>query len=60
MGAMKDRMMDIEELMTIALENGAQSLTDVASFVDPRTPDEMNFIVEQMKLLFGPMEAEMT
>ena len=56
MGRMKDWMMDMEEDMAIAIENGASSSSDVLAFCRSRGVTDEKFIKNRLQEWFGPGE----
>lgn len=57
MGGMKERMMDMDELIVEAIERGAQSEADVIAYVNTFMVADEDYIAEQMELMFGPMDS---
>lgn len=56
MGGMKERMMDMDELIAEAFEVGAQTEADVIAYVNTFMVADEKYIAEQMELMFGPMD----
>lgn len=59
MGGFKERMIDLEELIAVAIENGARTYSDVIAYVNPRNDDEMRFVEEILNAIYSPLEVEM-
>lgn len=59
MGQMKERMIELDDLIASAIENGAQTYSDVVSYVAPRSDDEMRYVEEILNAIYSPLEVEM-
>lgn len=57
MSRVKDWMIDMENLVVEAIENGAKTEQEVLAYVGTHVPADRQYVHQVLELFYGPFEA---